>query len=403
MGMSLSLQKSFYERESLMGKAKNFLDKHADLDGKLSAKDQKTYDEMEKDICHLTQEINREMACDNSFRAANGLTPIIYPEILSNSANSKPVVNGQFGVIGNEYHCEFLNQCRSGFKTAAMTLQTLNPASGGYLVPSEFHDSIVTALRGENVLRQISRVISTASEHKIPIQATAPTAAFVGETQAIPLSTETFNQKTLNAYKLAAGISVSNEILADSAYDLENHIVEEFAKAIGAVEENALLNGTGTNEPLGLLTQIAADSSMYRETVGTNIAADDLVNLVYSLPAPYRKNAVFLVNDTTLAAIRKLKDSTQNYLWQNNVQIGEPSSLLGFPIFASEHMPQITSGNIVALFGDFSKFIVGMRGNLQFKVLSELHALNDCTSYLMIERFDGVLSDDRAIIGLKMK
>ena len=252
-------------------------------------------------------------------------------------------------------------------------------------------------------MRQICRVIETSSAYKIPIQATAPSAAFVNETQPIPLSSETFDQKVLNAYKLAAGISVSNEILEDSAYNLEEHIVQEFSKAIGAVEENALLNGTGTGEPLGIIPTLAADSTTTIATAGVNISADDLVNLVYSLPAPYRKNASFLVNDSTLAAIRKLKDSNLAYIWESALAMGEPSSLLGFPIFSSEFMPPIASGNIAVLFGDFGKFIIGMRGNLQFKPLYELHALNDCTSFLMIERFDGVLTDSRAVRGLKIK
>ena len=402
--MRLELEQTFFDREDLMEKAKNFLDQHADGNGELSADDKKSYEEMEDRICNLTQIISREMALDNAYRAKNKQTPILYPEIsTANNSGKKLVVNGQFGVVGKEYQREFLNQCRSGFQTAAMTLQTLNPASGGYLIPSEMHDEIVTALREENVMRQICRVIETASEHRIPIQATAPSAAFVNETQAITLSSETFDQKVLNAYKLACGISVSNEILADSFFDLEAHLVQEFSKAIGAVEENALLNGTGVNEPKGLLTEMSANSAMYQETVGANISADDLVNLVYSVPAPYRKNASFLVNDSTLAAIRKLKDSNLAYIWESALALGEPSSLLGFPIYSSEHMPSITSGNIAVLFGDFGKFIIGMRGNLQFKPLYELHALNDCTSYLMIERFDGVLTDSRAIRGLKIK
>ena len=402
--MRFELEQTFFDREALMEKAKNFLDQHADGNGELSADDKKSYEEMEDRICNLTQIISREMALDNAYRAKNKQTPILYPEIsTANNSGKKLVVNGQFGVVGKEYQREFLNQCRSGFQTAAMTLQTLNPASGGYLIPSEMHDEIVAALKEENILRQICRVIETASEHRIPIQATAPSAAFVNETQAITLSSETFDQKVLNAYKLACGISVSNEILADSFYNLEEHLVQEFSKAIGAVEENALLNGTGTGEPKGLLTEMSADSSMYQETAGANISADDLVNLVYGLPAPYRKNAVFLVNDTTLAAIRKLKDANQAYMWQNCLALGEPPSLLGFPIYSSEFMPAITSGNIAVLFGDFGKFIIGMRGNLQFKPLYELHALNDCTSYLMIERFDGVLTDSRAVRGLKIK
>ena len=404
--MDFELQDCFFQREILMDKAKNFLEQHADIDGNLtSTKDQKIFAELEKQISGLTSTISREMYKDTArpiYDRPN--TPILYPEIsnVNDFSEKKPVING-FGVSGSEYRQNFLNQIRSGFRTAANVLQTSNPADGGYLLPTELHSEIVAALKNENVMRQICRVIQTQSEYQIPLQQTAPSTNFVGEGQAITFSNETFKQVSLNAYKCASGVAISNELLADSAYDLEAHLTQEFSASIGSFEENALLNGSGTNEPLGLLNVIASDSAMVQVTAGANIASDDILDLVYSLPAPYRKNAVFLMNDTTLAAIRKLKDGNLNYIWENSMQLGEPSNLLGFPIYSSEHMPSIASGNLAILFGDFGKFIIGMRGNLRFRPLYEVGALTDVTHFLMIERFDGVLTDKNAIKALKIQ
>lgn len=409
--MDVELQQNFYDRENLMRKAKQFLNDHADLDGKLSPQAQKTFDALEQRIIGLTNEIDRQMFFDNStpnWNDRKDTPPILkgYPIGGDNPfASSKSnVVNGQFGIIGNEYKQRFIAQCREGFRVVDNILQTSPGVQGGYLIPSEMHSEIITKLTEENIFRQISRVIQTQSEHKLAIQTTPPTASFIAEGQSINMSTEGFSQRAINAYKLAAGVSVTNELLFDSAYDLETHLNIEFAKSIASEEERALVVGTGNGEPCGILTHIANYPNMQLQSSSANaITSDDIINLVYSLPRPYRKNACFITNDSTLAAIRKLKDSTQNYLWTPNLTADEPSQLLGYRVFTSAYMPNISSGEMPVLFGDFSKLIIGMRGNLVFKPLRELHALQDLTSFLMIERFDSVLSDDSAVKALKIK
>lgn len=313
------------------------------------------------------------------------------------------------GVVGEEYKQNFFNQVRTKFKNASGYLREGAPSQGGYLVPAEFHNEIVTALSEENVLRQISRVVATENDRQIPIQTIPPSASFVAEGQTIPLSTEEFDRKVLGAYKIAAGVSVSNELLADSFFDIEGHLTLEFAKAIGAAEENAFLNGTGNGEPLGILPQLAADSSttisisvQSAVPVDSELASSALITLAYSLKRPYRKNACWLMNDSTFATIRKLRDDNKNYLWQASLAAGEPPTLLGYPVFSSGFMPAMESGKIPILFGDFTRFIIGQRGEMVFKPLRELHALQDLTTFLMIERVDGVLSDMQAIRGLKI-
>lgn len=142
---------------------------------------------------------------------------------------------------------------------------------------------------------------------------------------------------------------------------------------------------------------------MTTKSIGSNLVANDLITLAYSLKRPYHKNAVFLVNDSALTAIRKLKDTNQAYMWQPSYQVGEPDRLLGYPAYTSEYMPNIASGKVPVLFGDFSKYFIGQRGQLTFKPLYELHALRDLSTFLMIERIDGVLADNQSLRGLKMK
>ena len=386
------------KRNNLMDEAEKFLNEKTDKDGKMSEADKKIYSKMLVDIDVVTQNIER-------FQRRNGGNKEpIYPELKNNVGGDfvKHSTAKSFGLSGKNYHKKFFDEVRGGFQTAHNFLNEGNDGQGGYLCPREFHDEIISELKNENVLRQISRVVETQNDRAIAIQSAPPTAAVVAEGQQIPLSVENFEQKTLKAFKIAAGCSVSDELLQDAYYDVEGHLQIEFGKAVGSLEENLFLNGTGVNEPKGLLTEMSADSTTTIATAGANIAADDIVNLCYALARPYRKNACWLMSDKTLAAVRKLKDSTLNYIWQPQLQ-DEPSHLLGYPVYTSEYMPEISTGQIPIIFGDFQKFIIGQRGGLQFKALRELHALQGLQTFLLIERIDAVLADVHAIKGLKIQ
>ena len=308
------------------------------------------------------------------------------------------------GAYGGGYRAEFLNAFRTNFRQVTNTLQESVDASGGYLVPAEWDERIVTALGEENVIRKISRVIQTSGQHNIPVQASAPVASWIGEGEEISLTSTTFSQTTLGAYKVAAAVKCSNELLADAAYNVEDFVMAEFTKCVGGAEEDAFLNGDGNGKPVGILTSMANVSSTTITTAGNSLSADDLINLVHAVARPYRKNGAFLTNDSTLSAIRKLKDSTQNFLWQQSLQAGEPERLLGYPIFTSAFMPEIASGKIVVLFGDFAAGVtVAQRGTTTARALYELLALRDMSAFLLIERVDCKLVDFHAIRGLKMK
>lgn len=310
------------------------------------------------------------------------------------------------GRTSNEYRKNFIAAVREGFKVAN-TVGYLNGGAlsdGGYLLPVEFEKSIVSALENENVMRQICRVILTESTHKITIIANKPAASWIGEGQEISLANTAFTQKSLDAYKLAVAIKCSNEVLQDAFINLEDFLSVEFSAALARAEEDAYLNGTGEdNQPTGLLPTLAASATGTLQTTSTTLSADDLTTLIYSVDRPYRRNACFLLNDATLAQIRKLKDSNQNYLWTQNLTSSEPPQLLGFPVYTSNYMPAPTAGNIAVLFGDFSKVVIGDRGVRTFRPLRELFALSDCTAFLMTERTDCVLTDNKAIRGLKIR
>lgn len=389
------------KRSNLWEQAKNFLDTHTGSDGKISEKDAETSDKMMEELDTLTGKINRARLTGmcGEINALSSKPILTYPTATDNGATR----TGR-GVAGNEYMKNFLNEFRRGFKTAQNYLRAGDPVQGGYLVPVEFDDAIVSTLESENVMRQIGTVIRTNSEHRIVIVATKPQAAWVSEGGTIGFTDETFTQVALGAHKLAINIKVSNELLADSYYPLAQHLEEEFGKAIARAEEEAFITGTGVGQPTGILHTIATVQSRYIQTTASaTISADDLINLQYNLPRPYRKNAAWLINDETLRHIRLLKDNTQNFVWQPSLTSEEPPRLLGAPVYTSSFMPTMASSQIAVLYGDFSTYKIGERGERTVQTLTELHALSGMTGFLMTERVDGILTDTSAVKGLYVK
>ena len=384
------------EREQLVCQAQSFLKMNQDADGNLSAADNKHFEEF-----FLKRKKQLDAIIDDEMqKPANEPVNIFLQDYFSGTQEQKNCK----GVGGENYRQNFFTEIKTGCRTIFNTLKEAQFDKGGYLLPSEFHDKIISELQSENVLRQICNVIQTENDRKIAILSNSATADFIQEGAEINLSSESFTQKTLGAYKLACGVSCTNELLQDSFYDVESHLAQEFSKSIAAKEEDALLNGSGVNEPLGLIQILSLNSgTMTKTTSGNSISADDLISLCYSLKRPYRKNACWLMSDNTLAEVRKLKNSVQDYLFSPSLEEKTPDRLLGYPVYSSEFMPNIAGGSIPIIFGDFTRFIVGQRGEIFFKPLFELHALRDLSTFLMIERVDGILTDSHAIRGLKIK
>lgn len=372
-----------------------FLDAVSDEENMMSSENAKIAEEMLKEI--------EEMG--KYFKDLD--TPTTKP-ILADIGGSSDFDAIQFGVSGKDYRKNFLNAVRHNFTNdATQYLKIADPAQGGYLIPEEMHSEIIVGLRENNILRKISRVMQTLSTHKIPILTDSVKAQFTGEGELIDLSNMTFDSKNISAYKLTCGISISNEIKSDSFYNLEEFIISEFGRAIGDLEEATFFNGDGQNKPLGILPQLQANTDATITTASASIAADDLINLIHKLPRPYRNNAVFIMDDMTLAAVRKFKDVNQSYIWEPQMQAGEPPRLFGYPVYTSANIPSVddrsASGKIVVLFGDFSRYLIAQRGEMTFKPLYELHALRDLSTYLMILRVDATILDNSAIVGLKLR
>lgn len=206
----------------------------------------------------------------------------------------------------------------------------------------------------------------------------------------------------LDAYKLHVAVKVSEELLYDNAFNLESYLLNSFAKALGNAEEEAFLTGDGKNKPTGILNATGG-GEVGVTTAADSIKADEVIDPVYKLKRPYRKNAAFITSDSTLAQIRKLKDSNGNYLWQPALTAGEPDRILGYPVYTSDYMPKIAKGAAVMAFGDFSYYNIGDRGTRSVAELKELYAANGLVGFVSKERVDGKLILPEAVQIMKMK
>jgi len=381
--------------------AKAFLDTKRGADGLLSAEDVATYEKMESDVVALGQEIDRlerQAALDAELNKPTA-DPII-------GKPGKPKAEIKTGRAADEYRKAFWNVMRSKNPRfdVVNALQVGTDSEGGYLVPDEFERTLVQALEEENIFRKLAKIIQTSSgDRKIPIVTTHGSASWLDEEQLYPESDEVFGQTSIGAYKLGTFIKVSDELLNDSVFDLESYISTEFARRIGHKEEEAFFVGDGTGKPTGIFAASGGAQVGVTAAGATAITVDEVLDLFYSLKSPYRKNAVWVMNDSTVKAIRKLKDGQGQYLWQPSLTAGTPDTILNRPVYTSAYVPAIAAGAKTIAFGDFGYYWIADRQGRSFKRLNELFATTGQVGFMATQRVDGKLILPEAIKVLQQK
>ena len=383
------------KRAKLWATMEGFLDTHRTDKGVLSADDDATYTNMEKDLNDLTNEIRR-MERRDAIEAELS-KPVGTP--ITAKPQGAPVE--KMGRASDAYREDFGLALR-GRPLVHNVLSVGVDADGGYLVPEEFEKQIVDGLKEANVVRTLAKTITTQAESKIPVAVGHSVAQWTEENAAYTESNPTFGQKQIDAYKLTDLIRVSTELLQDSAFALEPYIREEFVRAFGVAEEEAFCVGNGTKQPTGIFTANGGEVGV-TAAGATAITVDELISLIYSLKSPYRRNAKFFMHDSTVALIRKLKDNNGAYLWQPSVQAGEPDRLLGYPLYTSPYVPQVKAGALAVAFGDFKNYWIADRAGRTVQRLNELYAGNGQVGFIATERVDGKVILPEGIKLLKMK
>lgn len=386
------------KRAKLWEQTKAFLDNAKREGDILLAEDVATYEKMEADIVSMGHEIEmieRQTALDLELNKP-----------INAAIKNLPTINGSsvmlVGKACDEYKSAFWKSMRNKNSYDVLNaLQIGSDAEGGYLVPDEFEATLIDGLREENILRSLATIITTSNgDKKIPVVASHGSANWTDEESEITDSDDSFGLVTIGAHKLTTMIKVSEELLNDSAFNLEQYIAKEFARRMASAEEDAFITANGIGKPTGILTsgQVGVTTSS-----ATAITADEIIDLYHSLKSPYRKNAAFITNDSTIKAIRKLKDGNGQYLWTPALTSGNPDTILNRPVKTSGFMPEIATTNKVIAFGDYSYYWIADRQGRAFQRLNELFAKNGQVGFKATQRVDGKLTLAEAVKVLQLK
>lgn len=260
---------------------------------------------------------------------------------------------------------------RLGNQTPADEIKALTVSSdpqAGYLAPAEMSTEFIRDLVEYSPIRSVASVRSiTSPSVKYPKRTSITNAQWEGETEESQESTVGFGQLEVYPHKLTTFVDISNELLSDSGGTAESEVRLALAEDFGQKEAVSFVNGSGSGQPEGLMTHTGIEETINGST--TLISPDKLIDLLYALPATYRNAGTWLMNGTTLAAIRKLKDGDGRFLWQPSFTAGQSETILGRPVIEAVDMPDIASGAYPILYGDFSAYRIVDR--LSMTILSD--------------------------------
>ncbi|WP_029004770.1 phage major capsid protein [Azorhizobium doebereinerae] len=287
-------------------------------------------------------------------------------------------------------------------ETELKALNVSTDTQGGYLAPVEISTEFVRDLTEFSPIRALASVRTTSSPAvTYPKRTGITNAKWKGELQAAEASEPGFAQLEIPVREVNTFVDISNQLLADSAGVAEAEVRLALAEDFGQKEGAAFVKGDGVLEPVGLLTDPAVTALLNGHA--TNLATDALISLMYALPAAYRNRGTWLLNGTTLATIRKLKDGQGNYLWQPAFQAGQPETILGRPVVEAVDMPDVAANATPILFGDFgTAYRIVDRVALSILVNPYLLATNGITRIHATRRVGAGVVQPKALRKLKM-
>lgn len=296
-----------------------------------------------------------------------------------------------------EYDVQFWNAMRGYSGNEDVLSKGRIIATNSYALPVSATDKIANALMKESVFRNLATVIKAYNTgYLIKTKDCIDVAQFVPENTEIPVKDgkTDFDEKSIESYKLASFVKLDGAFVKDAAFSIENYLTERFAKNFGRAEDNAFINGTGNEEPTGILHGTEGAD------VGVTTAAityDDVIKLYFSVKNEYRKNAVWMMNDRTALTLRTLKDANGNYIWNHS-----NDTILGKKVVISEFMPDAENGNKPIAFGDFSYYWIVDRKATSIRTLVELFAELGQIGYLAYKFLDAKLIRKESIKVIQM-
>lgn len=332
---------------------------------------------------------------------------------------ARPALGGERQAVRSasalEHKAAFEAYVRSGEAAGlrALEVKALSAGSnpdGGYLVPPEVETQIGQGLKAISPVRAIAGVRTISSNvYKKPFMTTGPAVGWVGETDArTQTGSPTLDELSFPAMELYAQPAATATLLEDAAVNIDQWLAQEVETVFAQQEGTAFVSGDGSNKPKGFLnyTTVAQASWTWGNMgyVASGVAGgfpssnptDVLVDLIYAVNAGYRQNAVFVMNRKTQSAIRKFKDTTGNYLWQPPATAGGKASLMTFPVYESEDMPDVAANSLSIAFGDFNRgYLIVDRAGVS--VLRDPYSAKPYVLFYTTKRVGGGVQDFDAI------
>ena len=287
-------------------------------------------------------------------------------------------------------------------------VQTTTSPDGGYAVPEELDRTLLELLKDESPMRSVCSQITVGSpDYKKLVNLGGSGSGWVGETDLRPATgTLTLAQLQATMGEIYANPQATQTSLDDVFFNVENWISTEVAREFAEKEGQAFLLGDGVKKPKGILAHTLTDEVDKERDFGKiqkinsglagGFSGDNLIDLIYSLKKGHRNGALFMMTNLTQAKVRKFKDSEGNYLWQPGLQLGQPSTLLGYGIEENEDMPEAVADANAVLFGNFKRgyLIVDRMGT---RVLRDPYTNKPYVGFYTTKRTGGMLLDSNAI------
>ncbi|WP_426037700.1 phage major capsid protein [Brevundimonas sp. DC300-4] len=283
-------------------------------------------------------------------------------------------------------------------------LSTGDPSQGGAIAPTEWDRRVIQSLRTFSPMRALATIVNTTQGAFSTVFADGLLGSgWVGETAARPqTTTPSFAPLVFPHGEIYANPAATQRILDDAGFDLENYLANELAATFSVQEGIAFITGDGVNKPKGLLQYLAPEAHpggaipQVASGVAAEITPDSILALIYSLPAPYRANASFLMSSETASILSRFKDTTGRFIWSQSLAVGQPSTLGGFPVYTDENLPGIAAGSTPIVFGDFKRgYLIADRTGI--RVLRDPYTNKPYVTFYTTKRVGGGVLDPNAL------
>lgn len=395
--------------------AKKLADSAAEENRQFSGEEQDSWDRLNAELDALDRRIKAMLDGEKREAEAAGVWDTLMgkpkqtdaPQGISPEMATSELRSWLRGDRGRTYHVQppggpinYRALARSGYNDFEQrVLTTATATSGaGATVPTTFYNRLMAhVIEVSGVMQAGPTVFNTSSGETFTVPKTVthtvPTAV-VAEGAGIAEIDPTFGQTALGAYKYGILLSLSRELIDDTGVDLEGYLSMQAGRALGNYFGAHLTAGTGTSQPRGILLDTTLGVTSVTGTGGIP-SASDLVTLMYSVISPYRssRSCGWLMKDSTVGAIRGLKDTTGNFIWQPSMQMGAPDVLFGKPVYTDPYVPATATGAKSVIFGDFSSFAVRLVGGIRFERSDDVGFANDLVTFRAILRGDGSTVD----------